>query len=93
LDFQICCCADGRKFAFCISPEGLEFGGGQVFEGARGSFLHLAKALAKSQIAAAERHFGVDAQMTAKVYDGEQEIAQFGFNLRVACWTARPMLG
>jgi hypothetical protein len=51
------------------------------------------KALTKSQIAAAQRHFGIDAKVAAEVDDGEEEIAQFGFNLGITRWTAWLMLG
>src|SRR6478672_344314 len=87
--FHACRCVDGRQFALGIGPESFELRGGQVFEGSRGRFFHLAKALTKSQIAAAQRHFGIDPKVAAKVDDSEQEIAQFGFNPGITRRTAR----
>ena len=38
------------------------------------------EALAKAQIAAAQRHLGIYAQVPAEIHHGKQQVAQFGFD-------------
>ncbi len=67
-----------------VRPELLEFRRAQLFERPGGGQLHLAEALAEAQIAAAQGHLGIDAQVPPQIDDGEEKIAEFGLDSRPA---------
>ena len=55
----------------------------QFFQRTRRSQLHLAEALPEAQVAPAQRHLRIHAQVPAQVDDGKQQIAQLRFNGRL----------
>ena len=65
-------------------PEGFEFAGGELFEGARAGGFHGVEAAAKFCVGIAQGEFGIDLQVTGEIYGRKQQIAQFfGDGLRV----------
>ena len=69
------CLAYCRELLFCRFPQAFKLIRGQFFEGAWRGQLHLAEPLTETQIAAAQCHLSIDAEVAAEIHDGEQQIA------------------
>ena len=58
--------------------------GASSSSGRVGGQFHFAEALAEAKIAAAQSHLRIDAEVAAEIDDGEEQVAEFGFDFLLA---------
>ncbi len=72
------------QLLFRLCPQRFQLVGREFFKRARRGPFHFAEALAEAQIAVAQRHLRVHAQMAAQVDHGKQQVAELRFDCRLA---------